>query len=116
ASPSVLIVYIPLAIMPYEGHLMKKQLHKHLSDPDAFFERLLKDPHIRVLYEEEMARTRLAMAVKQVRTRAKLTQAELAHRAGTKQSVIARLEGGKDKRMPTLPLLAHIAAACGRRL
>lgn len=45
--------------------------------------------------------------------KANLTQAELAKLIGTTQSVIARLEGGSDKRVPSIPLLARIAAACG---
>jgi transcriptional regulator with XRE-family HTH domain len=45
------------------------------------------------------------------RTRAGLTQAELARRAGTAQSAIAAYEAGK--RQPTLPTLYRILAAAG---
>lgn len=83
-----------------------------LKAADTFFEGLLKDPEIRLHYEEERARTTLAAAVRAARARAKLTQAQLAKRIGTSQSVIARLEGGSDRRMPSLSLLARIAAAC----
>ena len=79
---------------------------------DAFSERLLKDPEIRLHYEEERAKTSIAMAVKAIRTRAGLTQVQLARKIGTTQSVIARLEGGGDHRVPSLSLLARIAAAC----
>lgn len=77
-----------------------------------FFKRLLKDPEVRFAYEQEMARTKIALAVREARRRARLTQAELARRIGSSQSVIARLESGTDSRTPSLPLLAHIAAAC----
>ena len=88
---------------------MKKQTYK---PADSFFGRLLRDPEIRFHYEEERAKTLIAMAVKAVRTRAKLTQAQLAKKIKTTQSVIARLEGGGDRRVPSLALLARIAAAC----
>lgn len=78
-----------------------------------YFKKLLKDPEIRMLYEEERARTYLAMAVKQARLHAKLTQDALAKKAGTSQSVIARIESGTDTRMPSMPLLSRIARACG---
>lgn len=87
----------------------KKRFYK---SADSFFELLLKDPEIRLHYEEERAKTSIAMVVKAVRTRAKFTQAELARKIGTTQSVIARLEGGGDRRVPSLSLLARIAAAC----
>lgn len=83
---------------------------------DSFFKRLLKDPEIKLHYEEERAKTSIAMAVKAVRTRARLTQSGLAKKIGTTQSVIARLEGGGDRRIPSLSLLARIAAACNGEL
>lgn len=92
---------------------LKKRIHK---TADAFFERLLKDPEIRLHYEEERTKTLIAMAVKAVRTRAKLTQAELADKIGTTQSVVARLEGEGDLRIPSLAFLARIAAACNGEL
>ncbi|MDO8519796.1 MAG: helix-turn-helix transcriptional regulator [Deltaproteobacteria bacterium] len=79
---------------------------------DSFFARLLKDPETKLYYEEEHVKTSIAMAVKAVRFRAKLTQAQLAKKIGTTQSVIARLEGGGDRRIPSLSLLARIATAC----
>lgn len=93
---------------------------KHKKRPyksaNSFFAQLLKDSEIRFYYKEEHAKSVIAMAVKAARTRAKLTQAELAKRIGTTQSVIARLEGGGDRRVPSLSLLARIAAACNGEL
>lgn len=81
-----------------------------------FVEKLLKNKELRVHYEEEKARTRIAMLVKKLRQHAGLTQIQLAKKIKTSQSVIARLEGGNDSRMPSLPMLAHIAEACGAAL
>jgi ribosome-binding protein aMBF1 (putative translation factor) len=89
---------------------MKKKAYK-LARP--FFQNLLKDKEIRILFEEENVKTEIAHAVRTARMTANLTQAELAKRIETSQSVIARLESGSDKRVPSLPFLARIAAACG---
>lgn len=80
------------------------------------FKKDFDDPEFRVLFDEERARSEIALAVTRARKEAGLTQAELAEKAGTKQSVVARLESGHDTRMPSLPLLSKIALASGRRL
>lgn len=90
---------------------MKKR-KTSVQSVDSFFERLLKNTEIKVHYEEERAKSLIAMAVKAARARAKLTQTQLARKIGTTQSVIARLEGGGDSRIPSLSLLARIATAC----
>lgn len=61
--------------------------------------------------EDEFA---LASAVIEARSRAGLTQEELADRMQTTQSVIARLESGHV--MPTTRTLEKIAKATGSRL
>ena len=94
---------------------MKKKVTQY-KDPGTFFEKLLKDPEIRVHFEKEHAKTQIAMAVKATRKKAKLTQAQLARKVGTTQSVIARLESGEDSRTPSLDLLARIASACDSTL
>lgn len=86
---------------------------KFLKDPGPFFKKLLKDPEVRMRFEEERAKSNIAMAVVAARKRAHLTQTALAKKAGTTQGVIARLEGGSDSRIPSMPLLASIARACG---
>lgn len=86
---------------------------KHFRSAKPFFQKLLKDQEVRIQYEEERSKTEIAQAVRTARMKADLTQAQLAKRIGTTQSVIARLEGGTDKRVPSIPLLARIAAACG---
>ncbi|MBW1811690.1 MAG: helix-turn-helix transcriptional regulator [Deltaproteobacteria bacterium] len=80
------------------------------------FKKDFADPEFRVLFDEERARSEIARAVTKARKAAGLTQAELAEKAETKQSVVARLESGHDSRTPSLPLLSKIAAATGRRL
>ncbi|HSJ49946.1 MAG TPA: helix-turn-helix transcriptional regulator [Actinomycetota bacterium] len=52
--------------------------------------------------------------VREARRRAGLSQAELAHRIGTTQSAVARLEGGGS--VPSLERLERIARACGLEL
>jgi transcriptional regulator with XRE-family HTH domain len=61
--------------------------------------------------EEEFA---LARAMIEARSKAGLTQEELAERMQTSQSTIARLESGKT--MPSGKTLAKLAKATGTRL
>jgi transcriptional regulator with XRE-family HTH domain len=75
--------------------------------------RLLKDPEVRKAYdalEEEFA---LMLEVAKARSRAGLSQAELARRMKTMQSTIARLENG---RLPSTRTLGRFAKATGHPL
>jgi transcriptional regulator with XRE-family HTH domain len=56
----------------------------------------------------------LATAMIEVRSRAGLTQQELAERMHTSQAVVARLESGRVK--PSTRTLERLAAATGTRL
>ncbi len=91
---------------------MKKSKKPYVSG-EATIQRLLRNPQIRFYYEQERAKSEIALAIRAARQRTHLTQAKLAEKVGTTQSVIARLESGSDKRNPSLPFLARIAAACG---
>ncbi len=86
---------------------------KSYRSAKPFFKKILQNKEVRIQFEEEKSKTEIAHAVRAARMKADLTQAELAKLIGTTQSVIARLEGGSDKRVPSIPLLARIAAACG---
>ena len=63
---------------------------------------------------EEEARLRLAELVYAARTRARLTQTELARRMGTQQSVISTVENGRQ--VPSVSTLWRIARALDLRL
>ena len=58
--------------------------------------------------------TPTAGLIRDARTEAGLTQAALAERLGTTQSVVSRWERGGDE--PRLSTLTRILRACGRRL
>lgn len=75
---------------------------------------LMDNPDFRAEYDKADAEFRLIEALLQARTRARLSQAELARRLGTTQSAIARLEGGGVS--PTLSTLRRYAEATGTRL
>ena len=68
------------------------------------------DPNYQAGLSEERTRLQAARAIYDARTAAGLTQKELAKRAGTTQSVIARLEDA-DYEGHTLKMLNRIAAA-----
>ena len=75
-----------------------------------------QDPEFKELYERGMLIIDIAYMVASTRKKIGLTQAELALKAQTTQPVIARLEGGRSRRMPSLDLLAKIANAMGMEL
>ena len=76
----------------------------------------LKDSEFSFYFERERAISEIARLVRDARIKAGLTQAELAHRAKTSQTVIARLESGLDQRIPSLDLLERIASALKAKL
>lgn len=76
--------------------------------------RLMDNPEFREEYEKADAEFAIIEALVRARSRAKLSQAELAKRIGTTQSAIARLEGGGVS--PSLSTLRRYAEATGTRL
>lgn len=73
------------------------------------------DPQRQRQFEEELANREVAQKIYQLREGAKLSQAELARRVGTTQSVISRLEDA-DYDGHSLAMLNRIAAAVERRV
>lgn len=72
------------------------------------------DPILAAGIAAERARLELARRVRQLRERRRLSQAELAALAGTKQPNIARLESGRSS--ASLTFLAKVASALGAKL
>ena len=69
----------------------------------------MQDPAFKVEYDALEDEFSLARELIWARTRAGLSQAELAQRMGTTQSAIARLESGKS--LPSMRTIVRIAAA-----
>jgi transcriptional regulator with XRE-family HTH domain len=77
--------------------------------------RLSQDKELARLVEEESLHADVATAIYKARTSAGLTQAQLAKRAGTQQSVVARLES-TDYEGHSLSMLRRIAQALNKQL
>ena len=77
--------------------------------------RIADDPQMQELVRQERLNARIARLIYVARTRAGLTQAQLARRIGSKQPVIARLEDA-DYEGHSLGMLQRIASALGLRL
>ena len=75
--------------------------------------RLLDDPQTRAEYDAQAPEFALARELIAARTRAGLSQAEVAERMGTSQSAVARLESGRS--LPSLRTLERYASATGSR-
>ena len=73
------------------------------------------DPSRQQAFEEEVANREVAQSIYELRQHAGLSQAELAKRVGTTQSVISRLEDA-DYEGHSLAMLNRIAAAVERRV
>jgi transcriptional regulator with XRE-family HTH domain len=77
-----------------------------------------EDPAFRNAYEALAEEFALFDALFKARTKAGLTQAEVAERMGTKTPAVARLEagGGNKKHSPSIATLQKYATAVGCRL
>ena len=75
--------------------------------------RILANPEARADYDVQAPEFELARELITARTRAGLTQSELAERMHTTQSTIARLESGRT--LPSMRTLERYAAATGSR-
>ena len=81
---------------------------------EAFKKEMLKNPAFKKEYdalEEEYA---LARELITARSKAKLTQAQVARRMGTSQSAVARMESGRS--LPSTSSLKKYAKAVGHRV
>ena len=76
----------------------------------------LKDHEFSFYFQHEKSISKIARLIRDARLKAGITQAELAERAKTSQTVIARLESGTDQRTPSLDLLERIARALKAKL
>jgi DNA-binding XRE family transcriptional regulator len=74
----------------------------------------MKDAEFRAEYERLKPEFALALALIKAREKAGMTQAQVARRMGTTQSVVARIEGGGSP--PNLKTLQRYAEAVGRRI
>jgi ribosome-binding protein aMBF1 (putative translation factor) len=77
-------------------------------------EKWMNEQEYQVEYERLGPEFELAQALIEARSRAGLTQEELARRMKTTQSVIARMEGGRVR--PSSRTLERFAKATGMRL
>lgn len=75
---------------------------------------LLSDPETKGEYDRLAPRYEVISQLIEARAKKGLTQRELAKKVGTKQSAIARLEGGNVN--PTLDFLGKIAEVLGHKL
>jgi ribosome-binding protein aMBF1 (putative translation factor) len=81
---------------------------------DDLHKNWMKDPKYRREYQALQKEFSLVAALIDARTRAGLTQEQVARRMKTTQAVIARLEGGGSK--PSTRTLERYAEATGSRL
>ena len=94
---------------------MKRKVEtRKSSDAVTILDRMAGDsPEIRRLTEEARINAAVAQLIYDARTKAGLSQSDLAERIGTKQSVISRLEDA-DYEGHSLNMLHRIAAALGQ--
>lgn len=93
-------------------HLKSGARLETLSDMKS---RLMKNPVFRIQYSALRVGEQIGDALAKARKAHGLTQAEVAKRAGTAQSVIARLENGRNG-IPSLDLLNRVSLAVGLEL
>ena len=75
---------------------------------------MLADPKVKAEYEALAPEFELARILIEARSAAKMTQAEVAEKMGTKPEQISRMESGRHK--PSYKSIERYAEAVGRRV
>ncbi len=87
---------------------------KTINARDIQAKEMADDPAYRDAYDALESEFGVINSLIKARTRAKLSQAEVASRMGTTESVVSRLESGRVK--PSTRTLERYARATGHRL
>ena len=93
-----------------------RKTQKRTSDALVLMNKLAgHSPEMAELMEQEQANLDIARKIYELRTKARLSQAQLAKKVGTTQSVISRLEDA-DYEGHSLAMLRRIALALEKRV
>ena len=91
--------------------------NKHIGTSlDEVIESQLSDSGFSREFEKQKIISQIAQKAYQLRIGSGLTQKAMAEKSQTTQQVIARIESGRDQRVPSLELLNRIAHAAGKHL
>ena len=80
----------------------------------AHIKERMNNPEFEFYFVRAKLISEISQTVYKLRISSGLSQKEIAEKAHTTQPVIARLESGKDSRVPSLELLAKIANAVNK--
>ncbi len=81
---------------------------------ESFKKKALKNPAVRAEYDRLEPEVALAHELIRARTKAGLTQAQVARRMRTSQSAVARMESANG--LPSMSSLVKYARAVGRKI
>lgn len=84
---------------------------KNMTNYEKHLKEHLKDPVFKKEYEKECQKVKIAYEIMQMRKKKRMSQVMLAKKIGTTQSVVARMEAGKQNL--SLDTLSKIADAFG---
>jgi DNA-binding XRE family transcriptional regulator len=83
---------------------------------DEHIEEKLNEEEFITYFDRSQIISNISQRIYEMRIKSGLSQKELAEKANTTQPVIARLESGKDNRVPSLNLLDKIAHAVNKKI
>ena len=85
-----------------------------MTSLDELKKKALQDPEVKAKYDRLEPEFRLASILIEARTKAGLSQEQLAQRMGMKQAGVARIESGRYN--PSMKTLQRYAEATGHKL
>ncbi len=93
---------------------MKKQKLTDMTTFEDLLEKQLQNPSFKKLWEESEPQRRLTMQLIKTRLEKKMSQKELAEKAGTTQAVLSRIENMNAN--PSLKFMQKLAKALDKKL
>lgn len=90
-----------------------KQTRKRSTNWDRYFQSQMRDPTLRRLVDEELKVLRVGAEIARLRARCRLSQGELAARAGMRPPNLSRIEKSPGQNL-TLGTLVRLARAMDR--
>jgi DNA-binding Xre family transcriptional regulator len=92
-----------------------KRGRKRSTNWDRYFQNQMRDPTMRRFVEEELKALRVGVEIARLRTRCRLSQGDLAARAGMSAPNLSRIENSPAQNL-TLGTLVRLARAMDREV